>query len=403
MNRPAGQSDSSPHPADRVLLDLRPAVRSVLLIGFGWLVIAGVLAVICWSIFASQVWPANGPLLVLLPILLILIVLVVAALIRTGYRFQLSESRVRCTRGILTRASTEGRLEHVQNITVLRTPLQRLLSLGTIHMTTAGIGPSVTWPHVARPAEVADEIRDAIDRAHGEPSPSIERPVEPIAPVVNPPQEQPAAQSESRTVPVIGLAGGIGAGKSTVARAFERLGCFVIDSDQRAKAALDRPDVRDALVEWWGADVLAADGRIDRSKVAKIVFADPEQRTRLEELVHPIVREDRAAMIREARADGRGGRAVIVDAPLLFEAGVDSECDFVVFVDTPREQRLQRVSQTRNWDEAELDRREASQMPIDEKRLRSHYVVENQGRPEEVDEQAAQVLDEILAQRGYEG
>ena len=200
---------------------------------------------------------------------------------------------------------------------------------------------------------------------------------------------------------MIGLAGGIGAGKSTVARTFADLGCHVIDSDARAKAALDRPEVRDQLVEWWGSGILTPEGRIDRAKVAGVVFGDIQQRHRLESLVHPIVRQERARMIGEARESG--AKAAIVDAPLLFEAGVDAECDSVIFVDTPREQRLARVSAGRGWDEAELTRREASQLPVEEKRRRCRFVVDNADDAPDIHGQARKILAEILGAQGGTG
>ncbi|MEM0984262.1 MAG: dephospho-CoA kinase [Planctomycetota bacterium] len=200
---------------------------------------------------------------------------------------------------------------------------------------------------------------------------------------------------------VIGIAGGIGSGKSAAARCFEREGCLISDSDTEAKAALTRPDVKETLVEWWGAAVLDEAGAVDRKAVAGIVFADPEQRERLEALIHPLVHEARAVAI--ARATEEGLPAVIVDAPLLFEAGIDGECDAVVFVDCPREQRLARVSANRGWSEAELDRREAAQIPVDEKRRRSSHIVSNDGTEEALCEQVARILQELLTRPSANG
>lgn len=197
--------------------------------------------------------------------------------------------------------------------------------------------------------------------------------------------------------PVIGIAGGIGSGKSAVAAAFQRLGCVVIDSDKEAKAALDRADVRLKLAEWWGPGVLLDSGGINRKAVADVVFANPAERRRLEELIHPLIRARRGDLKERAKAAGAAG--VIVDAPLLFEAGVDAECDLVVFVDAPREQRLARVRSTRGWEGGELDRREASQMALDEKRARSSLVVMNDGTQAELEGRVAAAWAEILELR----
>lgn len=387
-----------PADADIVELDIHPAGRSVLLIAGGWLWIAMLVLAACWWAFFSDWWIDARGLLLLGPIGLLLIILAIAAIIRSARRYQLSRHRVRCAWGVFSRVVVEARLEDIRNIAVVRTLPQRVLGLGTLELTTAGLGPSVIWSHIARPADLAQQVRRAIDGSRAKPIAAVapfSRPIHtPVFPTPTTPTPGPV-QSDTRRIPVIGLAGGIGAGKSTVANAFARLGCFVIDSDARAKAALDRPEVRSQLVQWWGEPVLAPDGRVDRSKIAAIIFADPEQRQRLEHLVHPIVREDRAAMIREALA--AGARAVIVDAPLLFEAGVDAECDTVVFVDAPREQRLERVRQARQWDEQELARREASQLPVDEKRRRSRFVVENSGKLGGIDAQVAGILSAIEA------
>lgn len=190
--------------------------------------------------------------------------------------------------------------------------------------------------------------------------------------------------------PVIGIAGGIGSGKSTVARAFEQLGCLVLDSDAEAKRALERTEVRDELVRWWGPGVLDADGGIDRRRVAQIVFADAAERRRLEGLIHPLVKKTR----REAIAMATGRPGVVIDAPLLFEAGLEGECDEVVFVEASRAVRLARVLRSRGWDEAEFDRREAAQMPLDEKRRRCRFVIENEDDEPRVEEARA-VLEAV--------
>ena len=183
----------------------------------------------------------------------------------------------------------------------------------------------------------------------------------------------PEAKASARAVPVIGLAGGIGAGKSAVARVMAELGCVVSDSDALARAALERDDVRAQLVSWWGDGVVGVDGTVDRGAVARIVFGDEAERLRLEALVHPLVRVSRGEAIE--RAEAAGARAFVIDAPLLFEAGLDAECDVVVFVDAPRAVRLARVRQHRGWDEAELARRESAQLGNDEKRRRADVVV----------------------------
>ena len=131
--------------------------------------------------------------------------------------------------------------------------------------------------------------------------------------------------------------------------------------------------------------------------MGEIVFSDAAQRERLERLVHPLVRATRTEMI--SRTDPRTTPAVIVDAPLLFEAGLDKECDAVVFVDAPKENRLKRVRETRGWDEEELNRREKAQLPLEEKRRRADVVITNDGTPEVLRSRSLDVYKQLLDRR----
>jgi dephospho-CoA kinase len=134
---------------------------------------------------------------------------------------------------------------------------------------------------------------------------------------------------------------------------------------------------------WWGDDAFQPDGRIDRRAIARRVFGSSEERRRLERLIHPVVARLRDERMAEAARLAPPARpvAIVWDTPLLFEAGLAGRCDAVVFVDATRADRLRRVRDTRGWDEAELDRRENSQWPLDKKRTMSHHVLTNTGQP----------------------
>lgn len=195
--------------------------------------------------------------------------------------------------------------------------------------------------------------------------------------------------------PTIGLLGGPGSGKSLVARQMAALGCAVIDADALAKQALDEPQVMRQITSWWGSGVLSQDGRIDRGKVATIVFTDRAELDRLEALLHPRVFARRDALRQEALGDERA-RAVVEDCPLLLETGLDRECDVLVFVDAPLEIRLARVREERDWSQQELDRREKNQTPLDIKRLKADYVISNDAGEAHCLEQTRRVLSQII-------
>jgi len=194
--------------------------------------------------------------------------------------------------------------------------------------------------------------------------------------------------------PVIGLLGAPGSGKSTVARALAAEGCAVIDADRLSHEVLEEPDVVEQLRQWWGEAVIGPDGLPDRGAIGRIVFHDTGQRRRLEGLVHPRVHA-RRRRLRSAYGRDPAVRAVVEDMPLLLEKGLDGQVDALVFVEAPRDQRLRRLADSRGWDAAELDRREKSQVPLDTKRARADYVIDNRDGAD-LKSAARRLLDDFL-------
>ncbi len=167
------------------------------------------------------------------------------------------------------------------------------------------------------------------------------------------------------------MVGGIGAGKSHVARLLESAGCCRIASDEMVRAAYTHPEVKRAVVERFGEEVMDAGGRVDRNRIADIVFRDSGQRKWLEGLLHPVANQARIQVMEQAAGDP-AVTAYVWDSPLLLEAGLERLCETVVFVDAPWEDRLRRVAD-RGWDAKELQRRENVQMPLDKKRAKAEY------------------------------
>ncbi|HUV38911.1 MAG TPA: dephospho-CoA kinase [Planctomycetota bacterium] len=181
----------------------------------------------------------------------------------------------------------------------------------------------------------------------------------------------------SRVV-VIGLAGGIGSGKSTVAAEFARLGATVLDADAMVHALLcEKPTVR-KVVKRFGRDVLDAEGRVDRKKLGAAAFASMKSIRDLEALLHPeVIRRSKRCIAGLARRKKPG--VVVIDAPLLMEAGMDRLCDEIVFVEAPKVQRLKRLKKTRGWGPEALRQREKRQKPLNVKRRNADTVVRNAG------------------------
>ena len=183
------------------------------------------------------------------------------------------------------------------------------------------------------------------------------------------------------TMRVIGILGGVASGKSLVAQQMEQLGAAVIQADQLGHEVLAESDVRAALQQRWGDHILDAQGFIDRKAVAERVFGEGcEQELRfLEEVTHPRISRQMRQRLEELEAAGRP--VAVLDAALLLKAGWHTFCDFIVFVDVPLAERLQRA-RARGWQDGELLAREAAQESVDEKRAHADWVIDNSGSPE---------------------
>jgi dephospho-CoA kinase len=195
--------------------------------------------------------------------------------------------------------------------------------------------------------------------------------------------------------PVIGIAGGIGSGKSFVARLFGEMGCCVIHADDQIRLAYDDPHIRQTLKQWWGSSIFKPDGSMNRPEIAKRIFSDASDRLQLENLLHPWIARQRDQIMADSAKNPKI-LAFIWDTPLLFEAGLDKDCDAVVFVDAPEDTRFTRVSETRGWDRAEIIRREKLQWPLDKKQKMSHYVVVNTADAAASRSQVREILSRIL-------
>ena len=207
---------------------------------------------------------------------------------------------------------------------------------------------------------------------------------------------QPRRGSPKRPKPIIGLVGGIGAGKTCVARMFESLGAAVVDSDRLGHEELREPQVAATLRQWWGEKVCSPAGEVDRSALAAIVFNDPAELGRLEGLLYPRIHQRREALVEGYNADP-SVRAIVLDAPKLYEAGLGGYCDAVVFVDAEWSARVQRVAASRGWTEAELKRRENLQNALDKKRMDADYVVDNHSSVDELRSQVERCFSSVLA------
>jgi dephospho-CoA kinase len=192
-------------------------------------------------------------------------------------------------------------------------------------------------------------------------------------------------------VPFVGLTGGLAAGKSTALAALGRLGARTLSTDAVVHGLYTRDDVRDLVVDRWGADV-APGGTVDRAAVARHAFADPEERGWLEGTIWPLVGAAVIAFRQEADAADPAPPAAVVETPLLFEAGLEAGYDATVAVVAPEELRRERAEERGHHG---VDERNARHLSQDEKSARATYTVVNDGSLEQLERRLADVLDDL--------
>ncbi len=199
----------------------------------------------------------------------------------------------------------------------------------------------------------------------------------------------------------VALTGNVASGKSTVARLWREAGVAVVSADDLARTATEPgSEGLDEVVEAFGEDVLAEDGRLDRAALRDVVFRDDEARRRLEEILHPRIRALRDAWMEGRRAEG--ARLVVSEIPLLFETEMEGEFDVTVLVDAPRGERLRRLVEDRGLEADEAERIMDAQMDPDEKRRRADLVVENDGTLQDLRTRALVILDLLRARAAGE-
>jgi dephospho-CoA kinase len=195
---------------------------------------------------------------------------------------------------------------------------------------------------------------------------------------------------------IIGLTGGVATGKTTVAGMLAARGAAIVDADQLVHE-IEQPGqpAFAEIVSRFGPEVLQPDGRLDRDRLGRLVFADRSARADLERITHPRVRE--LIAVRVARAVSEDARLVVVDIPLLFEGNGEGQFGGVLLVYAPEDVQLARLRSRRGLDEAEARRRISAQLPIDEKRARATWTIDNGGSLKATEDQVSRWWRDAVA------
>ena len=185
----------------------------------------------------------------------------------------------------------------------------------------------------------------------------------------------------------IGLTGGIACGKSTVSAMLVRRGAILVDADQIAREVVEPGSpVLAEIAERFGAQVLQSDGSLNRKRLGEMIFRDPDLRRELNRIIHPPIR---ATMLERMRAgeSRHPDKLVVADVPLLYESGLERMFEEVVVVYVPREVQLARLMRRDGLTRELAEERLSAQMPIEEKKRRADFVIDNSGTIEETERQ----------------
>jgi dephospho-CoA kinase len=194
---------------------------------------------------------------------------------------------------------------------------------------------------------------------------------------------------------LVGLTGGIGSGKSTVARMLEERGAVVFDADLLAREAVEPGTPgHAAVIERFGADVLAPGGALDREALASIVFADPSARRDLEQIVHPEVRR---LFAEGSEAYRDTDRIVVFSAPLLVETGMHTAFEILVVVSATVATQIERLMRQRGMSEAAIRARIDAQAPLEDKAAVADFLVDNGGTIAELENQVERLWHDLSA------
>ncbi|MED0678139.1 dephospho-CoA kinase [Aneurinibacillus thermoaerophilus] len=195
---------------------------------------------------------------------------------------------------------------------------------------------------------------------------------------------------------IVGLTGGIACGKSTISRMLAERDARIIDADIIAREVV-RPGEKawSLIVERFGRGILLDSEEIDRVKLGSIVFADEKARLALNDIVHPAVRQRMRQLTQEAQEEGVS--LIVLDIPLLYESKLEYMVEKVIVVYCTPEQQLERLIKRNGFSAEEARRRIASQMPVEEKKLRADYVIDNSGTLKETEEQVDELMEQLLS------
>ncbi|GAB4176708.1 MAG: dephospho-CoA kinase [Calditrichia bacterium] len=195
---------------------------------------------------------------------------------------------------------------------------------------------------------------------------------------------------------VVAVTGGMGCGQTTVASFFKKFGAYVVNADEMAKKAIDRNDeLRKKLKQTFGSRIFHRNGKLNRKKLASMVFQDESKLTKLNKLVHPHMVENIIEEIEKARESGKY-KIIMVDAALIYEINIENMFDAVIVVASYMKNRIERIMKRDGHSRKHILDRISKQIPIEDKMKWADYIIENNKDLKALEEKSRIVWDELL-------
>ena len=194
----------------------------------------------------------------------------------------------------------------------------------------------------------------------------------------------------------VGLTGGIGSGKSTASKFFEKLGAFILDADKEAKNLLEKNEiVQHEVISEFGTDIINTTGKVDKNKLARVAFQDVDHQRRLNSVVHPYIYDLIDKTFDKILSDGKHA-VFIIDAAMIYESGYDIHLDYIIVITAQLKNRMERALARKTLTREEILKRIEFQWPEEEKVGMADFVIHNDGTEKELNDNIKSIINKLI-------
>ena len=194
----------------------------------------------------------------------------------------------------------------------------------------------------------------------------------------------------------VGLTGGIGSGKSTASKFFEKLGAFILDADKEAKNLLEKNEiVQHEVISEFGTDIINTTGKVDKNKLARVAFQDVDHQRSLNSVVHPYIYDLIDKTFDKILSDGKHA-VFIIDAAMIYESGYDIHLDYIIVITAQLKNRMERALARKILTREEILKRIEFQWPEEEKVGMADFVIHNDGSEKELNDNIKSIIKKLI-------